>query len=301
MPPYVVLAALAVVLSVPVLWVTLAGERTSSRRVNRNLTVGLAPVTDLRRLDLSRPATARAVRPAVGLLARAVRRVTPAGIVTALERRLRISDVSWSLDAVLAAKAGTAFVGALGGALWTLASPSLTTVAVTVLAAGGGFVMPDTVLQRRARARQNAILKALPDTLDQITIAVEAGLGLEAALARVGKTGEGPLAVELVRMLREVQVGVPRADALANVVARTEVSELRQFIHAMGRAEAYGVPVGQVLRIQADELREKRRQRAEERAMKVAVKLVFPLVFCILPALFIVVLGPSAIRTFRAL
>ena len=130
---------------------------------------------------------------------------------------------------------------------------------------------------------------------------VDAGLGFEAALARAAQAGDGPLAHELHRLLREMQLGVPRAEALRNLSARTDVADLDSFVIAVVQSQAYGIPMASVLRVQSDELRDKRKQRAEERALKIPVLLIFPLAFCIFPAMFIVLLGPAAIRIFRDL
>jgi tight adherence protein C len=165
-----------------------------------------------------------------------------------------------------------------------------------VVAAAVGYLGPDAVLSRIATARQLAISNALPDTLDQLTICVEAGLGFDSAMARTSRSLKGPLADEIRRLLQDLRVGVPRTEALDGMLARTDVPELRQFVHAIIQAESYGVPVSRVLRAQAAEQREKRRFRAEERAMKLPVKVIFPLVFCILPVLFIVVIGPAFIH-----
>jgi tight adherence protein C len=173
---------------------------------------------------------------------------------------------------------------------------------ITGLLAGGfGYVLPDLLLWSRGKERQEIIQRELPDTLDQLTISVEAGLGFDAALTRVASTGQGPLAEELRRLLGEVKVGVPRGEALRHLLDRTDVQELRHFVLALQQAEEYGLPVARVLRIQSSELRVKRRQRAEEQAMKIPVKIVFPLVLCIFPALFVVLLGPAMIRVMRTL
>jgi tight adherence protein C len=164
-----------------------------------------------------------------------------------------------------------------------------------------GYSLPDLLLWSRGRERQDLIQKELPDTMDQLTISVEAGLGFDAALARVSTAGQGPLAEELRRLLGEIKVGVPRREALRHLLDRTEVQELRHFVLALQQAEEYGLPVARVLRVQAAELRIKRRQRAEEQAMKVPVKIVFPLVLCIFPSLFVVLLGPAVIRVMRTL
>jgi tight adherence protein C len=164
-----------------------------------------------------------------------------------------------------------------------------------------GYAVPDLIIGSRGRQRQTQIGRELPDTLDQLTISVEAGLGFDAALMRVASTGTGPLAEELRRMLGELKVGVSRADAFRHLIDRTDVSELRHFALVLKQAEEFGLPIARVLRIQAAELRMKRRQRAEETAMKVPVKIVFPLVLCIFPALFVVLLGPAVIRVLRVL
>ncbi|HEX2119613.1 MAG TPA: type II secretion system F family protein, partial [Acidimicrobiales bacterium] len=165
-----------------------------------------------------------------------------------------------------------------------------------VVGAAFGYIAPEFWLGRKIRARGYAMTLQLPDALDLLTISVEAGLGFDAALARTAKTGSGPLAYEVSQMLQELRVGVPRREALESLVARTDVADLRRFVHAVTQAELYGVPISRVLRSQATEQREKRRFRAEERAMKLPVKVIFPLVFCILPALFIVVLGPAYVN-----
>ncbi len=136
----------------------------------------------------------------------------------------------------------------------------------------------------------------LADTLDQMTIAVEAGLGFESAMARAGRNGKGPLAEELVRTLQDIAVGQPRRDAYLALAERTGVPDLRRFIRAVVQADAYGVSIADVLRTQAQEMRLKRRQRAEEKAMQIPVKVIFPLILCILPTLFIVLLGPAVLR-----
>ena len=296
MPVYVVAAALAVIVSIPILLYSLVVDRVPGKRVNRNLNARLVQPQDLRELTLSRSRLERIVQPTVSALAGPIRRLSPNGMVTAVERRIELAGLSWTLERVLVVKAvlGGGLLSA--GLLWAARSGSGTPLLIALCAGAIGYVGPDTVLTRLARARQLVIGNELPDTLDQLTICVESGLGFDAALARIARSGRGPLAQEITLLLQELRVGVPRREALDNMLARTDVPELRQFVHAIIQADSYGVPISRVLRSQAEEQREKRRFRAEERAMKLPVKVIFPLVFCILPVVFIVVLGPAYIR-----
>ena len=147
--------------------------------------------------------------------------------------------------------------------------------------------------------RTDAITRDLPDVLDQLTISVEAGLGFEAALARISAKGDSALSTEFGRMLQDIKLGVPRSDALGQLATRVGVDDLRHVVLALRQAEKLGVPLAKTLRAQSMEMREKRKFRAEEAAYKLPVKMIFPLGFCILPALFIVILGPAAIRISR--
>jgi tight adherence protein C len=295
-PIYVVVAAFAVTLSIPILWLSVA-DRAPGRRVNRNLTVGLGAASDLRGIVLSQSPVDRILQPFVKALAGPARRLSPTGMVASLERRVALAGDPVTIERLLVAKLGLAAVAtAAGGFFWALPSPSSLSILGTVLAGFVGYVLPDVILARMARSRQEQITNRLPDTLDQLSICIEAGLGFDSALARTAKSGNGPLASEIAQLLQEVRVGVPRREALEMMVDRTDVADLRQFVHAVTQAETYGVPISRVLRAQATEQREKRRFRAEERAMKLPVKVVFPLVFCILPTLFIVVLGPAVMR-----
>ena len=294
MPLIVVVASLLVVLSVPVLVFTLVTGR-SDGRVTRNLREGLGHPTDLRRLVLSQSPTERVWRPVVAALATQARRWSPVGVVANLERRIVLAGMTMPVEVVLVAKLVlTAALGAagIGVFLW---SPSLRTAAVAGFLTFAGYVGPDALLARQVTRRKLSMRHELPDLLDQVTICVEAGLGFDAALARSAQGGATPLTQEINRMHRELRIGVPRREALDNLLARTDVAELRQFAHAIIQAETYGVPVSQMLRAQATEHRERRRQDAEERAMKLPVKITFPLVLCILPAMFIVILGPAVI------
>ncbi|GAA3937280.1 type II secretion system F family protein [Microbacterium soli] len=157
------------------------------------------------------------------------------------------------------------------------------------------FFLPDVLINSRAHDRQEAIKLALPDLLDQMTIAVEAGLGFDAAMVKAARGSTGPLADELVRVQQDMAIGRTRRDAFHELDKRTNAEELRRFVRAVVQADSYGIALGDVLRVQAGEMRLKRRQRAEEQAQKVTVKILFPLIFCLLPVLIIVVLTPAVV------
>ncbi|MGO4190673.1 type II secretion system F family protein [Arthrobacter sp. YAF17] len=163
------------------------------------------------------------------------------------------------------------------------------------------YFVPDILIHGRGAERQKAIEMELPNTLDQMLISVEAGLGFELAMARAGDNGKGPLAEELVRTLQDMQVGRSRKDAYLAMAARTDVPDLRSFVRSVVQADTYGIALAGVLRAQAKQMRVKRRQRAEEKAMKLPVKVLFPLMFCILPVLFVVILGPAVIGVMQNL
>jgi len=292
-----ILGAAAVAATPALLWWALAGDRTAAV-VSRNLTTGLGGAVDVRGAVLNRSARERAIEPAVQRWAARARRLTPAGRIERMERRLLLAGTphEWTIERVLAAKLVLAISGGALGLLLVASKPGALTVLVLVVAPVLGWFAPDALLAGRADRRQQAIRVALPDTLDQITISVEAGLGFESALARTGRSGKGPLADELLRTLQDVQAGMSRGEALKRLVERVDVDELHHFVLAVVQAESYGIPIAQVLRVQSRELRVRRRQRAEERAQKLPVKILFPLVFCILPSLFIVLLGPAILR-----
>lgn len=154
----------------------------------------------------------------------------------------------------------------------------------------------DVYLTNRARARQEAITMQLPDVADQIAISVQAGLGFEQAIRRTVDSTDGSLSEELARFLQDTRVGVARPVAFRNLQERVDVPDVTSFVRAIAQAEKTGVSIGEILQIQSDELREKRKQRAEERAMKLPVLMLVPLVTCILPPLLIVLLGPAVIQ-----
>ena len=303
MPFMVYLSAVAAIASVPLLLWALRGAQldlpTRRRRaVRANLVVATTSVPNLRQVVLSQRPSDRIVQPIVNWLSTTARRVTPAQLVSSLEHRREIAGASsdWTIERLLAAKLILGIIGALVGLAVFVTNPSTMTFAVAAVFTAGGLYGPDLILGARGRERQKQIERAFAGVLDQLTICVEAGLGLDAALDRAARTGNGPLAEELTRVMQDMQLGVSRQDALEAMVRRTDVRDIRHFVVALGQANRYGVPIVQTLRVQALEAREQRRNNAEERAQKMSVKLLFPLILCILPALFVVILGPAAMR-----
>lgn len=227
------------------------------------------------------------------------KRLTPADHAERMRQKLDLAGnpAGWTVDRVTSLK-----VLGLGG---MLGFAVLVTVAIRPgfgpalvigpAAALLGYYAPNIYLSQRASERTKMIRRTFPDALDLLTISVEAGLGFDAALAHVAKNTEGPLAHEFARVLQEMQIGLGRGQALRALGERTNLEEMRGFVSAMVQADAFGIPIGQVLRVQSSEMRVKRRQRAEEQAQKLPVKILFPLIFFILPCLFIVILGPAAI------
>jgi tight adherence protein C len=296
-PTEVVFGAAAISGAVVGTWWSLSGDRRVHARAAANLRAGL----DAAAVQLGAAAAGRGA-PLLDRLASHAQRATPAGTREALNRRITMAGMSseWTVERTLAMKALLGAAGLVLGLLFLQAGSALA-VLLGLLVPVTAFFFPDIVLRARARDRQHRIRTSLPDTLDQITVCVEAGLGFEAAMARAARTGTGPLAEEVLRTLQDVQLGVARKEALRALGERNDVEELRQFTRAIIQAEGYGVPIGRVLRIQASELRDKRRKSAEEKAMKVSVKMLFPLILCILPCVFIVMLGPSVMRLADAL
>jgi tight adherence protein C len=266
--------------------------------VRANLGPSASPTPDMREVVLAQPAWERLGLPAIRKGAELARRLTPAGLLDALEQRRNYAGLGaqWTLERLLAVKAFLGVTGLLLGLLVFLPNPTSTTFLLGVALAAVGFFSTDVVMNAKARERRTLIEQAFPNTVDQITICVEAGLGLDAAIAQAARSGSGPLSDELERVLQDIQTGMSRQAALEAFAERADVMDVRHFVSAVGQANRYGVPVADALRVQAIEGRERRRSRAEERAQKTTVKILFPLIFCILPALFVVILGPAAIR-----
>ncbi|MDK2856395.1 MAG: tight adherence protein [Bacillota bacterium] len=276
-----------------------------SIRMSERLTevVGTAPVS-IRQQELSFPLFHRFIKPVVAGLAKVLVRHMPAVGAETLEKRLTEAGRPWNLSGreLLAIKYVLAGLNALAlMELWKLAGQAALQSAVMALVGGiAGWLLPDAVLSSKARQRREQVEKSLPDVLDLITVCVEAGLGFDAALVKVVEKSKGVLADELFQVLQEIRMGKPRREALREMADRMAVEDLSNFVGSIIMAEQLGISIGNVLRSQSKEARQKRRQRVEEMAMKAPVKMLLPMVIFIFPAVFIVLLGPAAIQIMRA-
>ncbi|WP_299954495.1 type II secretion system F family protein [uncultured Modestobacter sp.] len=294
MPALVWIAVAALVVPVAALaQVTLTRSGKAGVVARQNLTRGLVtPAFEVGTLE-ARGTGAGAV----------LRALTPESAARRIRRMIDVAGrpATFTMTRVLWAKLVLAAAAALIGGLVLLEAPGLPAGLVGVLAVVAAYHLPQAALWGRGQERRQVIGRELPDVLDQMTIAVEAGLGFEAALSRAATTGRGALAEELVRTQHDIAAGRPRRSAYEALAARTRAPDLRRFVGAVNQADVYGIPLADVLRVQADEMRVKRRQRAEEQAMKVPVKVTFPLMVCILPALMIVVVGPAVLGLIESL
>jgi tight adherence protein C len=246
----------------------------------------------------SRPAAAGGTKPGSSMS----RTLVTKGARSRLDRMLAQAGrpVAWPLERLVTLKVAlTVAAPLLAGMFLLKATTPIVGIAGVVFAALLYF-LPELRLYSLGIERREKITLELADTLDQMSIAVEAGLGFDAAMVRVAKNGSGVLAGELIRTLQDIQVGQTRRAAYEDLVERTQVSDLKQFIRSIIQAESYGLALSSVLNTQAAEMRMKRRMRAEQKAMQIPVKVIFPLMLCILPVLFMVVMGPGIIGIIAA-
>ena len=248
---------------------------------------------------LAMPFTARILKPGIEGMARTLSSVLPASILSNLEKQLVIAGSPMKPNTFVAFWAAcalfmTAFVLLSVITVGMAVGPMQ---ALLVLVFGMiGLMLPRMWLKGKVKARQKEVVRSLPDALDLVTVSVEAGLGLDAALARLADRSRGSLSDEIARMLVDIAMGKLRRDALMELTERLEVDELTSFINSVLQAEQLGVSISQMLRVQADQLRTRRRQKAEKSAHEAAIKMLVPVVLFIFPAFMLVILGPAGIR-----
>lgn len=249
--------------------------------------------------DLNRSFAERVLAPMQGRALAIGKRFTGADATTRIRHKLDLAGnpPKWTVDRVIAFKVMGAVAGAVAGVLLTQLLGAGTSMRVLGIGACVviGYFAPSLWLYQTAHDRSAKMQRELPDAIDLMTISVESGLGFDAAIQQVAKNTEGPLSEEFARVLREMQIGASRSDSLRKLADRTNVPEIKTFVSAMVQADAFGIPIAQVLRVQSSEIRVKRRQRAEEKAQQVPVKITIPLIFTILPCLFVAVMGPAVL------
>lgn len=291
-PLIVAVVASAITIGAFVFWAgngVLTARRSSSRRL-----------ASLQTRDevLSTGISERAIAPIIEKLGSFALRFTPQGWVEKAQKKLvyagmneRMDGNTWAALRIISLLGTMILFFVVVGAF----SSPMQKVMLFGLLAAIGFLGPESVLNRRIDARRKEMEQSLPDIIDLLVISVEAGLGFEAAMGRVVQAVPGELSREFSRTLQETRVGVSRHKALRSLADRTDVDDLNAFILALIQADQFGVSIARILRVQADEMRVRRRQRAQEKAFAAPVKLVFPLVLCIFPSMFVVLLGPAAI------
>jgi tight adherence protein C len=293
-----VVTALIIGLSVTLIVIGLGSIRSDDQVKVRLAEYGLrgSSLTDL---ELERSFWARVVKPSLQRLARRLASLAPQATLARTRKQLELAGNPAGMRALdfigirALAAVGTAvlmFV-VISGLAHSVGAGLLLGLLLGAL----GYMLPTLWLGGRVRSRKTEILRSLPDALDLLTISVEAGLGFDAALAKVVEKWDNALTQEFARVLAEIRVGKLRREALRDMAERVEVPELKSFVAAVIQADQLGASIGRILHVQADQMRLKRRQRAEEIAQRAPLKMLFPLIFLIFPALFIVLLGPAII------
>jgi len=257
-------------------------------------------LTTLAEVEMSLPFFERAIRPVLDGFGGYLSKRAQAGSQQALQEKLNLAGRPWGLNAqgfVALRLLSLVLLGCIGLALALLLALDMPLWLIGPFGGAGlGYLLPESVVSRRIRKRKKGILLALPSALDLLTISVEAGLSFDAAMTRVAEKYKNPLTSEITLMLNEIRLGRGRLEALDDLGKRCKVDELTTFVSAIIQSEQLGVGIANVLRIQSEEIRRKRRQRAEEQGQKAPLKMLFPMVGCIFPTLFIVLLGPAIIE-----
>jgi len=288
--------AMAIGLSIVLIFIGISMPRPADQIQERLVEYGGRPLP-LEEIELSQPFSERIIKPLIRGMANLVLRLAPSRNMEALQRKLEMAGRpnNWSPAEFMGVRglAGI-LLGVMGFMLMTLAKADIGPKMMIGLAmAGLGYYLPTAWLGSKIKQRQHNIIKALPDALDLLTISVEAGLGFDAALAKVTEKWDNELTREFMRVIAEMRVGKKRRDALRDMAARVDIPDVTTFVAAIVQAEQLGVSIAKVLRIQSEQMRIKRRQRAEELARKAPLKMMFPLVFLIFPAIWIVLMGPA--------
>ncbi|NLE76763.1 MAG: type II secretion system F family protein, partial [Chloroflexi bacterium] len=287
-----VLAGLAILL----IFAGIAAPRPADQVQERLLEYGGRPLT-LEEIELSRPFSERVIDPMLHGIANLLTRLAPQRNLEKTRRTLEMAGNpnNWGPTEFLGIRglAGILLAGMLFGLFTLTNSPIAMRFLMTGVAGMLGFYLPTMWVGGRIKARQKEIVRSLPDVLDLLTIGIEAGLGFDAAMAKVVEKWDNELSRAFSRTLSEMRMGKSRREALRDMAERADVPDLTSFVAAIIQADQLGVSISRVMRIQSEQMRIKRRQRAEETAQKAPVKMLIPLAFLIFPAIFIILFGPA--------
>jgi tight adherence protein C len=304
---YVIYAAVVVLLLGAVAVVVWGTRRSAGKeRIMTSLDkLEAYDATTYRNAELAQPASQRLFAPAVRRLTGVARGITPRGQIRKLEKKLESAGRPWNLDVngllvlkLISLAVGLVILVILAVVDWL---PLLWFVVLAVFVIVFTYYLPDLIVRSSADKRKEQISRALPDFLDLLTVSVEAGLGLDSAMAKIAERLRGPLQQEILITLHQIRMGKSRPMALREFADRCDVDDLTNFISALIQSQQLGISLGQVLRVQADTIRTAQRQRIEGAAQKAPVKMLVPLILCIFPTMFVVILGPAAIRIYTVL
>jgi tight adherence protein C len=255
--------------------------------------------------ELNQPLLIRIIHPILDGVSRTILKITPKELVSSFEKRVvmagtpfNISVKDWINIQVVTILCFPIVTVAIG---YYIGMEARNIVFIIMIEIGIGLILPNLLLSKQISDRQRKILNSLPDVLDLLTVSVEAGLGFDGALSKVVDKMPGALADEFGNVLQEMKVGKSKREALKDMSDRVCLPDLSTFIGAVIQADQLGVSIGNVLRIQSEQMRQRRRQRAQEKAMKAPVKMLIPMILFIFPTIFSVLLGPVAIRVMGTL
>jgi tight adherence protein C len=232
-------------------------------------------------------------------------KITPDGFISQLESKLKAADYPFGLRTggwvgvmiVFYIAIPAVFIFRISNTLMPFISKIMLSLIIIIIS----VLIPSTLLKGRINTRKRKMTFELPDILDLMTVSVEAGLGFDAALGKITETAKGELVKELQITIREIQLGKSRREALTHMSKRCDIPDISNFVTSFVQADQLGVSIGRILRVQADQMRDKRKQRAREQAMKAPVKMLIPMVFFIFPTIFVVILGPAMIQISKVL
>ncbi len=298
MTPLILVVAVGLAISIILLFVGVAAPRPADQVSDRLSEYGTRAVT-LEELELSQPFADRVVKPMLRGISDAISRLSPNRNVAETRRRLEMAGrpYGWGPTEFMGLRGLAAVVGfLLPFILMSITQAPLRNRLIFPIVLGAlGYFAPVLWLRGKITRRQREIVKSLPDALDLLTVSVEAGLGFDAAIAKVAEKWDDELSRAFERVIHEIRIGKLRREALRDMADNMDVPDVTSFVAAIIQADQLGVSLSKILRIQSEQMRTKRRQRAEEMAHKAPIKMLIPMVFLIFPALYIVLLGPAVL------